>query len=482
ADIQAIISLYGHRKADMALMDFDDLLLHLKRLLVEHPDVRARWADTFEHVLVDEYQDTNHLQGQLVDLLAAGHGNVMVVGDDCQSIYAFRGADYHNILEFPERYPGCQRFRLEINYRSTPQILELANQSIARNTKQFEKTLRAERPKGPQPALVEVRDVFQQAEFVCQRILELVDEGISMREIAVLYRAHHHSMELQVEMTKRNIPFTVRSGMRFFEQAHIKDVLSYLRLMYNPRDELAFMRLAHHWRGIGARRAQDIWTYVHAQTDPLTALCDDALARALPGRAKSSWQDAATVFATLRAQRLTASPADMIDTVMHGGYIEVAQRTFDNADHRLGDLEQLTNYAAQYDELDRFLGEISLLSGLSSRDIAVGEGAPDELVTLTSIHQAKGLEWSACFVLWLSDGHFPSERATREVDGLEEERRLFYVASTRAKDDLYLCHPYTQYVRGQGTAILRPSPFILELEDHDDAGHEPWERWTIDAS
>ncbi len=479
-DIRKVLRLYQSRKFEMALMDFDDLLLNWKTLLVEHEDRRAHWSKKFEHILVDEYQDTNHLQGEVVDLLAGEDGNLMVVGDDCQSIYAFRGADYRNILEFPDRYPACRQFKLEINYRSTPEILDLANRSIAHNEHQFHKTLRAHRPEGPKPALVAVRDVYQQAEFVCQRILELAEEGNSLDEVAVLYRSHYHSMELQVELTKRNIPYVVRSGLRFFEQAHIKDVLSYLRFIYNPRDEISFMRLAQHWRGIGAKRAQQLWDWANEGGDPLAAAASKDLGRRLPSRAASNWKDAEGILSRLRDQRMKASPGVMIETILEGGYEDVVQSSFDNAENRLGDLEQLANYAGQYEDLDRFLGEISLLTTLTGQDILVGGDEPDEYVTLTSIHQAKGLEWSACFVLWLAEGFFPSSRSMHDEEQVEEERRLFYVATTRAQDDLYLCHPFMHNKRGSGTVFLRPSQFVDELEDADHPEKEPWERWVID--
>lgn len=481
-DLRTILQLYQARKFEMALMDFDDLLWNWRRLLTEFEDERNYWAARFEHILVDEYQDTNHLQGEIVDIMASHHGNIMVVGDDCQSIYAFRGADYRNILEFPQRYPRCAQYKLETNYRSTPEILNLSNLSIERNVNQFHKTLKAARPKGPQPALIGLKNVYQQAEFVCQRILDLRDEGVPLSEIAVLYRSHYHSMELQVEMTKRNIPYVVRSGLRFFEQAHIKDVLSYLRFIYNPRDELSFMRLAQHWKGVGTKRAQTILGYIQSQPDPLMALDDPAILELLPVRSRENWRPAATILSTIKRQRLTHSPADMMETILKGGYKDVLRSAFDNADNRLGDLEQMINYAAQYQDLDRFLGEISLLTTLTGQDIAVGTQAKDEHICLTSIHQSKGLEWTAVFIMWLADGHFPSQRSMGSEEDIEEERRLFYVATTRARDDLYLCHPFTHYARGKGTVLLRPSMFIEELEDKETKTDErdPWERWDIE--
>jgi DNA helicase II / ATP-dependent DNA helicase PcrA len=476
--LDLICTRYEARKHEMAVMDFDDLLVNWHTLLTQHPEARDRITGRFDHILVDEYQDTNHLQGELMDLMAAPHGNLMVVGDDCQSIYAFRGADYQNILKFPDRYPACSQLRLEINYRSSPEVLELANRSISYNKNQFEKTLQSARPEGPLPALVGLRDVHQQAEFVCQRIAELIEEGVPLAEIAVLYRSHHHSLELQVELTRRNIPYLVRSGTRFFEQAHIKDVIAYLRFLYNGRDELSFLRFAQRWPSIGARSAQQLWAAISASPDPVAAAADTSVRR-LTGRAQASWTRCAHLIGGLAGVRAEGgSPAELIDAILQHHYRDYARTAFEDAESRLADLDQLTVYAAQLDDLDAFLGEIALMTAVSGKELQSGQEVQDA-VCLTSIHQAKGLEWRACFVLWLADGHFPSFHA-KTPEALEEERRLFYVAATRAKDDLYLCHPFGHQTRDGSISLLRPSPFISELEQPRRLDQEPWERWLIE--
>ncbi|HXZ34799.1 MAG TPA: ATP-dependent helicase, partial [Thermodesulfobacteriota bacterium] len=241
-DIRAVAEHYRKRKRELNAMDFDDLLFYWETLLREHREVRARYGGQFQHILVDEYQDTNRIQADIVDLLAEGHGNLMVVGDDSQSIYSFRGANFANILTFPQRYPKARVFKLEINYRSTPQILHLANTSILNNRVQFPKELQTVRPAGPIPSLVPAQGTMDQAAFVAQKVAEIRDGGIPLSQIAVLYRAHYHSMELQMELTRRGIPYEVRSGLRFFEQAHIKDVSAYLKIVSNPLDELAWKR------------------------------------------------------------------------------------------------------------------------------------------------------------------------------------------------------------------------------------------------
>lgn len=477
--IRRVFQLYQSRKLEMSLMDFDDLLINWKILMQTHPDILEKYAAQFEHILVDEYQDTNRVQGELIDLMASKHQNLMVVGDDSQSIYAFRGADYRNILEFPKRYERCKTYKLEVNYRSTPEILALANASIHFNQQQFHKTLRAERASGERPALIKVRGVEQQADFISQRILELADEELPLNEIAVLYRSHYHAMELQVELSRRNIPYVVRSGVRFFEQAHIKDILSYLKYLFNPRDELSFMRLANQWRGIGSKRAQDIWMFLQSQPDPARAAGNPRLLSALPKGARRSWSAAAKLLSTLHERRMSSKPSELLDAILTSPFREHIERAYDHAENRLTDLEQLTVYSDAFGDIDRFLGEIALLSSLSGQEILVGGQAPDEYITLSSIHQAKGLEWSAVFALWLSDGYFPGSRVESQAE-LEEERRLFYVMTTRAKDELYLCQPLIQQGRSGRRTVLRESEFIEELRYHPDLSTLPFDEWTVD--
>jgi DNA helicase-2/ATP-dependent DNA helicase PcrA len=255
-DIRAVSERYRNRKRELNAMDFDDLLSYWETLLREHPEVRARYSEQFQHILVDEYQDTNLIQAAIVDLLVERHGNIMVVGDDSQSIYSFRGANFANILTFPERYPAAKVFKLEVNYRSTPQILDLANTSIIHNRFQFPKELRTARPAGPMPSLVPAQDIMEQASFVAQKVEEIQEGGVPLSEVAVLYRSHYHSMELQMELTRRGIPFEVRSGLRFFEQAHIKDVSAYLKIICNPLDELAWKRTLLLYPRIGKATAE----------------------------------------------------------------------------------------------------------------------------------------------------------------------------------------------------------------------------------
>src|SRR3954469_1248854 len=469
--ITRVDRLYLERKRERNVMDYDDLLLNWKRLLEEREEVARIYQEQFEHVLVDEYQDTNRLQSEIIDLLAFKHRNVMVVGDDAQSIFAFRGASVEGIYEFPKRYPEARVFRLETNYRSTPEILAVANVSIASNRKQFAKTLRAARPSlGLNPALVPCRDADQQAAFIASRILELRDEGVPLAETAVLYRSHYHSLELQLELTRRGIPYRVRSGMRFFEQAHIKDVVAYLRLVANPRDELAWKRVLRLIPNVGAATTNRIWERLQLTPDPL-ALVIRGEADATAAKRGAGWTEFRSLLEELVREEVRNSPARQIETVLARGYEEHLENTFENAEARLEDLRQLAHYASRYTSADEFLAELSLLSterygapqGLTAEDVIEG-GDEDELLTLSSVHQAKGLEWRAVFIVWAADGKFPSPRSLRDAEGEEEERRLWYVALTRARDQLYIAYPLmvTDYSSRQ-TVLQRPSRFVTEV-------------------
>jgi DNA helicase II / ATP-dependent DNA helicase PcrA len=504
------------RNRERNVMDYDDLLLNWKRLLVAKPKIADLYAEQFQHILVDEYQDTNRLQAELIDLLAVKHRNVMVVGDDAQSIFAWRGAEFTNIYAFPKRYPEAQLFKLETNYRSTPEILGLANTSIASNRRQFPKVLHAVRASRDfKPALIPCSDVEQQSAFVASRILELRDEGAGLEDIAVMYRSHYHSIELQLELTRRNIPYSVRSGVRFFEQAHIKDVVSYLRIIVNPRDELAWKRILKMIPGIGNATASKIYQAIAVHGGRMATERDesnipdaDGDARSMavafppampearsmavafppavpdgPGlvqrlesanippsiKNKTPWQNFVRLIEELTRDDTKGNPAKQIETVISFGYDQYLLENYENADARLEDLHGLATYASRYDSTDTFLSELALLSterfkepqALTGEDVVSG-GDDDELLTLTSVHQAKGLEWKVVFIIWAAEGKFPSPRSLKEIDSEEEERRLWYVALTRAKDELYITYPLIITDYNRQTVLQKPSRFITE--------------------
>ena len=471
-EISAIHKLYTEKKREANAMDFDDLLTCWHRILADDEELRKLYAMTFRHILVDEYQDTNRIQSEIVDFMGLINRNVMVVGDDAQSIYSFRGANFQNILNFPEQYSEAKIFKLETNYRSTPEILDLANNSISNNVNQFEKKLRSVKKSGVIPVLAPSRDVVQQAEFVAQRIMELSDEGVPLDRIAVLYRAHYHSMEVQMELTRRGIPFEIRSGLRFFEQAHIKDVVSFLRVMSNPDDEISWKRMFRIFPRIGKKTADRIYAYIKECEDPFDALITKKVADTFKSIRKENidvWSD---LFSELTNLMSDEAPGDMISAVLKHGYIEYLKFTYPNYEARLEDLGQLINFSTRYHSLETFLSELSLMSGLSGEEIISAGDADEERVVLSTIHQAKGLEWHIVFIIWCAEGRFPNPKAIEE-GAVEEERRLFYVASTRAMDELYLCYPILAFDRQAGHIIMRPSRFLTEL-----AG-QYYEEWSI---
>lgn len=476
SDIVAVAAAYGARKQRLGLLDFDDLLLGWQALLTEHPAVAVELQDRFLHVLVDEYQDVNALQAEITDAMALGRGSLTVVGDDDQSIYGFRGATVDAMLRFPERHPGASIYRLQTSYRCTPEILRLANASIALAARRHAKTLRAARGPGSLPVVVSVQDAYQQAAFVAQRVLELhEEERIPLSAMGVLFRAHAHSLELQVELTRRQIPFTVRAGLRFFEQAHIKDALAHLRWLINPLDELAGLRVLRLQRGIGSATAVRVLEHFQLQgvlslpeglSSCLTTSGVTGLARKRLGELRPHFTALAQVH----------GPAEALRAVARGPYRDQALSQYANGETRLEDLERLADYAEPWSEVSVFLQEISLMSGLAAQSVRPGE-PPEDQLTLSTVHQAKGLEWRAVFVLWLAEGHFPSALALRDPEGEEEERRLFHVAATRARDHLTLCFPLLSQEGGQGRLLLRPSRFLAELTDPS-----LYERWQVEEA
>ena len=455
--IAEVFKRYLERKRRADLMDFDDLLLNWLLLLSRFPRACRELRARFDHILVDEDQDTNRLQADIVDAMLGPQRNLMVVGDDAQSIYAFRGADFDNILGFPERHPDCAVLRLETNYRSVPPILELANASIAHNRRQFAKSLRPERRGGERPLEIAVPTPETQASHVAERLLELREEGFDLEDMAVLYRNHAHSLDLQVELAKRNIPFRVRSGLRFFEHRHIKDVLAHLRFVDNPRDEVAFARLVKLRDGFGPRLAARVWDRL-AGADPVLALQRlEAGSLKLPRAAAAALAELKGLIGELAGAEMLGQPGEAVRRVTESFYTAWARSHLENARSRLEDLEQLALFADGYPDVNTFLSEVTLLNDLSGEDAVAGP--PDEMLTLSTVHQAKGIEWRAVFVIWLAEGRFPSFR----MDDEEEERRLFYVAVTRARDRLFLLRPQIARDRYRVDVVLEPSRFLLEL-------------------
>jgi len=480
--IQDVHERYEKKKKATNSMDFDDLLQKTLSMFQQHERIAEFYRRQFRFILVDEYQDTNKIQADLVDLLARDHRNVMVVGDDAQSIYSWRGANFQNILEFPKRYPDAQVFKIEMNYRSVPEILDVANAAIAANVQQFRKRLSATREsKALKPALVALNDGAEQAQFVAQRILELRDEGIDLNEIAVLYRAHYHALELQLELSRRGIPYQITSGIRFFEQAHIKDVTSFIRFVANPRDEVAFNRMVKLLPGIGNRTAENLWRQwdtgvVAAGVDrgvekesgaarvsaPGYRFGERFRAMNVPAKSKKMWTQLAHTLDEIAPGGEPNPPAEMITSIVEAIYDDYAKVNFTNYELRREDLDQLAVFARQFKDVHEFLSQLALISNVDAEAASV-QASDKEAVNLSTVHQAKGLEFHTVFVIWLTDGMFPSSRSLDTRDALEEERRLFYVAVTRARDELYLTYPQMRLSGGYGDVFQRPSRFLQEI-------------------
>ncbi len=345
AQIERVQVAYEGRKREANSLDFDDLLSKTLELLQMCEDVAAQYQQQFQHILVDEYQDTNRLQAELVDWLGRKHGNIMVVGDDAQSIYSWRGANFANILDFPKRYPTAQVFKIETNYRSVPEVLKVANASILGNERQFPKNLAPVRTSYPmRPALVPLSTNNQQAAFLAQRILELHEEGVRLNEIAVLYRAHYHSMEVQLEFTRRGIPFSITSGLRFFEQAHVKDVSAFLKFATNPRDEVAFKRMVKLLPGVGAKSAESLWSQT---SDVLDGGLEFGRLHGLkvPSKSVKNWEQLVHTLAELAPDGSILSPSTMIDSVLFAVYDDYMKSKFANYEARREDLNTLAGFA-----------------------------------------------------------------------------------------------------------------------------------------
>jgi len=456
---------YQARKKESNSMDFDDLLIHANQLLAQSERIRNVYQNEFKYVLVDEYQDTNAIQAALVNHLVQTHGNLMVVGDDFQSIYSWRGADFRNFLDFEKFYPGAKTFKLQTNYRSTPEILEVANEVIAGNPDQFQKELQAVRENGAMPHLVKVRDGSAQARYVIGKAQELNRKGVPFSEICVLYRSHFHAMELQMELAREQMPYIVTSGVRFFEQAHVKDVCTVLRLLVNPSDEMAFTRLVEMLPRVGKKGSHKIFRKLGGRVNLQRSETHEELLAALPKVAHEDWEKIKSVFLAYREENLQNDPGEIIYRFNKAFYTEYMVENFDNHKFRSEDLDGLIDFTVKFESTEAFLSEIALLSNLDND----GSKAPSDeenrdSIRLSTIHQAKGLEWKAVFVLFLNEDMFPGKKAVEE-SGDAEERRLFYVAVTRAEDELFLCTSMVRRQRDGGMIFLDPSRFIDEIPE-----------------
>jgi DNA helicase II / ATP-dependent DNA helicase PcrA len=444
--IRAIFERYTERKRAQQALDYDDLLLFWDALC-RHPAAGPAISALFDHILVDEYQDTNPLQADILASLRPNGDGLMVVGDDAQAIYAFRSATVANILEFPSRFPGTTVVKLERNYRSTRPILEATNAVIALSPQRHEKTLWTERVGGPLPSLLTCIDERDQADAVCRSILDHRERGTHLREQAVLFRAGHHSDLLEVELTRRNIPFVKYGGLKFLESAHVKDALAVLRIADNPRDEVSWFRvlqLLDHVGPAGARRLMAA-IGVSAPGDPMTRFLEQAIA--VPAPARSELDRLRTAFRDLAVEG--APPAAQVERVRR--FLEpLLRRRYDQPEPRLRDLEQLEQLATGFETRARFVTDLTLDPPVSTSDLAGPPHLDEDYVVLSTIHSAKGGEWDVVHVIHAADGMIPSDMATGDPEQLEEERRLLYVALTRARDELHVCFPLRYHRSNRG--------------------------------
>ncbi len=464
--IPPFAAAYAEKKRAQHVLDYDDLLELWLELLQKAPDVAAYFSNRFRHVLVDEYQDTNTIQSQIVDALAAHH-QVMAVGDDAQCIYSWRGADFENLMTFEDRHPGTVIHRIETNYRSTPQILQLANGVLNAQPKgrHFDKELRACRKNSQKPLVVQAMDDREQADFILKRTRSLIeDDGVSPGEIAVLYRSHFHALEVQLAFSKAGIPYQITSGVKFFERQHVRDLIAFIQFVANPRNESAWQRIAVLLPKVGDKGAQKIYdaAFDHAklmQRDFIDALATDDVKTKVAKDAKDEWTSFCASLKQISDVMRTGKPESVVSTAIDGWYSDYMKGEYADYIDRMEELKALIGFASRFDDVAEMLSQVALMNGeTSERHVDL----PPDTVKLTTVHQSKGLEFDVVFVIGVADGMFPGRRAI-EADDVEEERRLFYVAVTRAKNELYICYPKVATKAGPGGLLLTPSRFITEL-------------------
>ena len=458
---------YQNTKLERGLADYDDLLVYWLEVLQNNEEAAQYYQERFSHVLVDEYQDVNSLQAQIVDKIAANH-QIMAVGDDAQCIYTWRGADLDQIMSFPERHPDTKIYKIETNYRSSPEILKLANEILENRSSEnsYSKILKPSRPHQDLPLVVPTIDTYQQADFILSKVQKLYDCGVNYEDIAILYRSHYHAMELQVELSRRDIPFVITSGLRFFEQAHVKDVAAQLRFVANPKDLTAFFRFACLLPKIGEKTASKLMLLAESISESkniglIDSLLNPEVVKKVPKDAKEDWSSLIDTLKNIDTLAATATPAQVVEGAVCGWYEEYLRSTYENWPRREEDLESLIDFAAKYENLAEMLSQLVLLSSESgNRVVKQGESC----LRLSTIHQSKGLEFPHVFIIGLADGLFPNRRAIDGESDLEEERRLFYVATTRAERSLHLVFPMLSNQKGTPVRLMQ-SRFIKEIPD-----------------
>jgi len=472
---------YRSAKRQRQLVDYDDLLVLLRQLLTQDLQSRQAISRLYRYILVDEYQDTNRLQADVIRNLAATHQNVMVVGDDSQSIYAFRGATFKNIMEFPSLFPGATIYKLEENYRSTQPILNLANCVIEEATEKYTKHLFTRKLDGPLPVLAEAAGENAQSRFVTQKILELREEGVPLSEVAVLFRSSFHSFDLEIELSRRGLPFIKRGGVKFIETAHVKDLLAHLRVAANPLDAVSWHRVLMLVEGVGPKKAQDLLVNLVKSEKPYQVLRD------VSGRSGQGLKNLANTLESLSASD-DLGTADQVNHV-YEYYLPILKEHYDDYPKRIRDLDHLHTIAEGYPEVDGFLSDLALEPPDGSAVDVEAPDRDDERMVLSTIHSAKGLEWQCVFVIWVVDGKFPSLYSFVTDEELEEERRLFYVAVTRAKRHLFMTYPINVFDKSSGMLLSKPTRFLDHISssmvEHlaliEEGSHAEWRGYRDDS-
>jgi len=442
-DLKLLFARYTDLKETQQVLDYDDLLLFWHGLLTD-PNAGERVRERFDHVLVDEFQDTNAVQADIVSLLRPDGTGVTCVGDDAQAIYSFRAATVRNILDFEQRFPDTEVVTLARNYRSTPTILSATNAIIAEATERRDKDLWTTREGGGRPSLVTCRDEAEQTAWVADRVLEHREQGTLLKNQCVLFRAQHHSMALEMELSRRQIPFRKYGGLRFVEMAHVKDLVSFLRLAENPRDVMAGLRVLGLIPGIGPRTSAQLMAALSSDNGDFEAW----VGAPVPEAASESWPDVVSLLRGLAS----AGPGEVATQVhaVRTVYGPLLERRYDNVEARLRDLEQIESLAGRTPDRSRFLSELVLDPPSYTQDFAGPPVLDEDYLILSTMHSVKGLEFDTVYVIHAADGNIPSDMATGTPEEIDEERRLFYVACTRARNHLYVSHPLRYYTQPFG--------------------------------
>lgn len=455
---------YVAYKRENSVLDYDDLLLYIKLLLENNDGLRKRLSNEYKYIMVDEYQDTNTLQADVIRLLASEHNNIMAVGDDAQSIYSFRGANFRNILDFPRLFENTKIIKLEQNYRSTQNILKLTNEIISKAKEKYTKNLFSNIVSPQVPALICAKDTQMEADFICQRILELLDEDISLSDICVLTRNARMSYNLEIELSKRAIPFQKFGGPKFMETAHIKDVVAHLRVILNPDDVISLTRILLLLKGVGASTVNNIMPIIKGDLKPDIKL--------LPSNKSQSLTPLFNTLGQLRNYSTTKKPEEIVSAVINY-YRPILKDKYDDYSKREKDLDHFEYLSTQYSNLEDFISDLALEPPDASVEGMYKKNSDDEALTISTIHSAKGLEWDSVFIIGAVDGRFPSAYSFNSEEEMDEELRLMYVATTRAKNNLYITYPVDMYDYSMNMVLSKPSRFLDGIPD------DILERWDI---